>query len=549
MRIRRTLAVLFAGLTAATTVGVFHAVDAVDAVYPAPRPFPLSAPAAASTDPRPTVAVLLGPAGANAADVLAPYETLAVSGRYRVVTVAGSRAPVPLTGGLDLVPDHTFADVGNIDWIVVPEVQEADSPQLQPAVDWLRQRHADGARILSVCAGTGLLARTGLLTGRPATSSWLALYGLERQYPDVQWTRGVRYVDDGRIITTAAVLSGVDGALRILERDHGADVARQAAAAVRWPAYHPGGPATIDAAHPAPADAVALLNVGFRNPVRAGVLLTAGVGEIELASVFRTYTQLSYVGRLTSLTADGQPIRSRHGLTFVPRAAFTAGYDRILVPGHDTARTPAVSGSGKLVYVHSRSEFPFDGTLRDLAATTDAPTARWVVKTLEYRPAAELTGPAVPWSPVLLMALAMAAGALLYTLARAALARLPRLRNWLRHLAEMLVAMVAGMMLLGPVWHPLTHQRPTVAALVMALDMAVGMAAWMAVRGHGPRMIGEMTAAMVAPFVLLSPWVGGAALSAAGHVLMLVAMVALMLVRWEHYSAAPAWAFRSRRTG
>ncbi|WP_198170969.1 DJ-1/PfpI family protein [Actinoplanes awajinensis] len=546
MHIRRSLAVLFAGLAAAATVGVIHGVGAVDAVYPAPRSVPLPPPAAAAADPRPTVAVLLGPAGANAADVLAPFETLAVSGRYRVVTVAESRAPVPLTGGLDLVPDHTFADVGDVAWIVVPEVQQAGSAQLQPAVDWLRQRHAAGTRILSVCAGTGLLARTGLLADRPATSSWLALYGLERQYPDVRWTRGVRYVDDGRIITTAAVLSGIDGALRIIERDHGADVARQAAAAVQWPHYHPGGPASIDAAHPAPADAVALLNAGFRTPVRAGVLLTPGVGEIELASVFRTYTQLSYVARLTSVTADGQPIRSRHGLTFVPRAAVTTGYDRLLVPGHDAARTHTVDATWQPVYVHRRAGFPFDGTLRDLAATTDTPTARWVTKTLEYRPG-DLTGPGVPFSPVLLLALALAAGGIIYAVARAGLARAPRLRTWLRHLAEMLVAMFAGMLLLGPLSDPLTHHRPTVATLVMALDMAAGMAVWMAIRGHGPRMIGEMTAVMVAPFALLSPWLGGTALTATGHVLMLLAMVALMLVRWEHYAADPTWVFRKRR--
>ena len=81
----------------------------------------------------------------------------------------------------------------------------------------------------------------------------------------------------------------------------------------------------------------------------------------------------------------------------------------------------------------------------------------------------------------------------------------------------------------------------------MALDMAVGMAVWMAVRRHGLRMIGEMTLAMVAPFLLLLPWIERRSLVGAGHVLMLVAMVALMLVRWEHYSATPTWAFGSRR--
>ncbi len=543
MTFRRVLAVALAGLAAAAAAGAFHASGAVDAVYPPPRSLPLPPPSTAGADDRPTVAVLLGPAGANAADVLAPYETLAVSGHYRVVTVAERRTPIPLTGGLELVPDRTFADLGPADWIVVPEVQEASSPRLQSTVDWLRERYAGGARILSVCAGAGLLARTGLLTGRPATSSWLGLYGFERQYPKVRWQRGVRYVDDGRIITTAAVLSGVDGALRILEREHGTDAARLAASAVGWRTYRPGGAADIAAAHPAPADTVALLNAGFRPPVHAGVLLTPGVGEIELASVFRTYTQLAYIARLTAVTVDGQPVRSRHGLTFVPRTAVPTGYDRLLVPGHDAAVTHRADPAWRPVYVHARAGFPFDGTLRDLAATTDVPTARWVAKTLEYSPG-ELTGPGFPWVPALLLALATAAGATLYVLARAGLARRPRLRNWLRHLAEMLVAMFAGMLLLAPAWDWLTHDRPVVMTLTMALDMAAGMAAWMAVRGHGPRMIGEMALVMVAPFVVLLPLLSGNALFAAGHALMLAAMVALMLVRWEHYAAAPTWAFR-----
>ena len=103
--------------------------------------------------------------------------------------------------------------------------------------------------------------------------------------------------------------------------------------------------------------------------------------------------------------------------------------------------------------------------------------------------------------------------------------------------------MFAGVLLLAPAWGWLTHGRP----VVMTLDMAAGMAVWMAVRGHGLRMIGEMALVMVAPFVVLLPWMSGAALSTSGHVLMLAAMIALMLVRWEHYATAPTWAFRSGR--
>jgi hypothetical protein len=158
------------------------------------------------------------------------------------------------------------------------------------------------------------------------------------------------------------------------------------------------------------------------------------------SSVFRTYTQLSYVARLTAVTVDGRPIRSRHGLTFVPRAAVGTGYDRLLVPGRDAAHAHRVNPAWKPVYLHTRTEFAFESTLRDLAVTTDLPTARWVARTLEYRPG-DLAGAAFPWLPTLLLILATVAGGDLYVLARVALARAalaPRPRSRLRHLAEIL---------------------------------------------------------------------------------------------------------------
>jgi hypothetical protein len=107
------------------------------------------------------------------------------------------------------------------------------------------------------------------------------------------------------------------------------------------------------------------------------------------------------------------------------------------------------------------------------------------------------------------------------------------------HYLEMVVAMVAGMVLLGPLWDlaaPGLTDRADVAALVMATDMAVGMAAWMRVRGHGWAGIAEMSAAMYLPFVvLLVPfWLGavsGGTLMTVGHVLMLPLMAVAMLWR------------------
>jgi flagellar biosynthetic protein FliP len=119
-----------------------------------------------------------------------------------------------------------------------------------------------------------------------------------------------------------------------------------------------------------------------------------------------------------------------------------------------------------------------------------------------------------------------------------------RTRHLVRHYLEMVVAMLAGMVVLGPVhgylW-PGLDDRADVAALVMATDMAIGMAAWMRFRGHSWPPIAEMSAAMYVPFALLLVpyWLGavsGDLLMTAGHVLMLPAMALAMWWRVDEYA-------------
>jgi transcriptional regulator GlxA family with amidase domain len=437
-------ATILVGLTVPVAVGAVGIAGATGEIYTArgrsAPPAPLETAAAPVHDPeRPTAVVVLGSEGANAADVLAPYEVLASTGAFNLYTVAAQRQPVPLTGNLDLVPDLTFGQLvdrlsATPDVIVVPQLHGATAPVVQ----WLRRQRAQGDPLLvSVCVGAGVLAATGVLDGRPATSHWLGLIGLRRDYPAVRWTDGVRYVDDGEVITTAGVLSGVDGALRVVERMAGPAAAARAARAMHWPAYHQGGAAAIRRLGPAPADVVGLLSAGYRwDRPSTGVLLTDGVGETELASAFRPYTELSYLVRPVAVTADGRPVRSRHGLTFVPRAALAAvapGLDRLVVPGADAARGAAADGLAlpqrlTPVYLHQQPGFAFDGALGDIARTRDVATARWVAKTLQYPTTnPQLSGPAWPWTltlrPILIAAAAVAAVLGIQLLRRRALRR------------------------------------------------------------------------------------------------------------------------------
>lgn len=423
----RVLAGVVAVLLLPAAFATVYATAAFGAQY-APGPDRIT-PAVAPEphDPgKPTAVVVVGALGAEVSDVLAPFEILAATDRFNVYTVGPERRPVPLTGGLDLVPDLTFDELAARaapDLVVVPALPDVGEPTTAPVAEWLRGQAGRGAQLLSVCNGAGVLASAGLLDGRPATSHWMRLAGLESRYPDVEWVRGQRVVDHGDIVSTAGVLSGVDGTLHVIERLVGPAVAQEAAAAIGWRHYGAGAPPPVTTGIAMP-DPAAIVNAGYRfDPPTIGVALTDGVGEIELASVFDPHA-MSLATRTLAVTADGGPVRSRHGLTFLPRADLASaapGLDRLLVPGGAAAAARGVPTSGGLVpeYVHDRPGFPFDATVADLARSTDVATARWAAKVLELpTDGFVLDGPAWPWGPTLVVVALVLPGAAAVALVR-----------------------------------------------------------------------------------------------------------------------------------
>ncbi|WP_410601059.1 DJ-1/PfpI family protein [Amycolatopsis sp. lyj-90] len=359
---------------------------------------------------KPTAVVVVGNEGAVVSDTLAPYEVLATTGAFNVYTVAPQARPVTLTGRLDLIPDLSFAELDSLlssaapEVVVVPALPDLGEPTTRPVTDWLRQQSAKGALLMSVCNGSGLLASAGLLDGRHATAHWFRIGGFEEEFPAVDWIRGTRYVDDGNIVTTAGILSGIDGALRITERIAGPETARKAAEAVGWAHYSPGSSTPMTQNTFEAADTVVAVNTAFRwDKPHLGVLLTTGIRELELAAVFDTYGE-SLAVETTAVGVDGAPILSRHGLTFAPRTAVADDLDRLIVPGavaaasHAADRYPGLSP----VYLHTEPGFPFDAVLEDLAGITDTATTRWTTRTLEY-PSSHLAldGAAWPWTVTL----------------------------------------------------------------------------------------------------------------------------------------------------
>ena len=164
-------------------------------------------------------------------DVAGPFEVLSrarlepgVESRHTednalfdVFTVAKTTQPVNATGGIVLVPRHSFADAPRIDLLLVPG-GFGTRPLLQDSqtIDWIRTTAASARRTASVCTGALLLARAGLLDGRRATTHWGAFGLLTSLAKDVTVDPEARFVDDG-VMTSAGVASGMDLALHIVE--------------------------------------------------------------------------------------------------------------------------------------------------------------------------------------------------------------------------------------------------------------------------------------------------------------------------------------------
>ncbi|MDQ6939063.1 MAG: DJ-1/PfpI family protein [Verrucomicrobiota bacterium] len=143
---------------------------------------------------------------------------------FHLFTVAETAEVVTSGSGLKLKPDHTFANVPEVKVIVIPAQKGSDA-----MIDWLRKNALKTDVTMSVCTGAFKLAKAGLLSGKPATTHHEFLDKLEKEYPDIQVKRGVRFVEGEKISTAGGLTSGTDLALRVVERYFGREIAQSAA--------------------------------------------------------------------------------------------------------------------------------------------------------------------------------------------------------------------------------------------------------------------------------------------------------------------------------
>lgn len=174
-------------------------------------------------------------------DFAGPYEVFTTAARmharidakapplFNVFTIGRIASPLRARAGLSVFPDHDFSHHPPIDILIIPGgvvTAELGRPEVS---QWIADTSVRTKLTASVCTGAFLLAKAGLLEGKQATTHWEDIDDFKSMFPSVKVQTNVRWVDEGKIITSAGISAGIDMSLHLVERMTGRTLATRTA--------------------------------------------------------------------------------------------------------------------------------------------------------------------------------------------------------------------------------------------------------------------------------------------------------------------------------
>lgn len=315
---------------------------------------------------RPLVAIVALNEGTIISDFCIPFGVMARSGVADVVAVSVTPGPVkmqPLTFQLQqTVDDFDRRHPQGADYIFVPAVENDGDPGL---LRWIAAQAAKGGTVISICYGAMAVANTGLFDGHRATSHYSNEAMRVRRFPKVRWQKNIRYVADGKMVSSAGVSASMPTSIALVEAIAGAAKAAQVARDVGidgWSSRHDSDAFQRDPGNAAmpPRDA--------RPDVTLAIPVKPGDDEIALALTAESYSRTGNTMAF-AIAADKAPVRLAHGLVVLPDIVAGDGtrVDRTLAPLEAHQATRAL-----------------DIALTDIAKSYGVAAARNVALFMEY---------------------------------------------------------------------------------------------------------------------------------------------------------------------
>jgi len=148
---------------------------------------------------------------------------------FKLYAVAKSMEPITSQGFVKITPNYTFADCPKPDILVIPGGGTGGVVRDEATMKWIKDSGAESERVISVCTGAFIMQAAGFLDGMKATTHWSAIEQLRKLSPTTTVVENVRYVDNGRIVTSAGVSAGIDMTLHVVAKLLGFDAAEKAA--------------------------------------------------------------------------------------------------------------------------------------------------------------------------------------------------------------------------------------------------------------------------------------------------------------------------------
>ena len=271
---------------------------------------------------QPVVAIIGENGGTELTDFVIPYAVISRSDSATVVTVSTQPGILNMKPALRIQPQASIAEFDarypdGADYVIVPAVSNSDDKTL---VAWVAAQGAKGGTIVSICDGALVVANSGLMKGHRATAHWATEEHRRMMYPDTQWEKNVRYVADGRIVSSAGISAAIPTSLELVEAIAGYQLAAELArelGVIDWSSAH-----NSDVFQPhfgvnLLAHATRFTNTWFHANESIGVPVTSGVDDIALALTVDAYSRTSR-SHVYVLASTIEPVQTRNGLVFMP---------------------------------------------------------------------------------------------------------------------------------------------------------------------------------------------------------------------------------------
>ena len=176
-------------------------------------------------------------------DFSGPFEVFSVANRlanlgWNIWLVAEEKSLIEARGVFQVKPHYSIQNVPELDVLIVVGGVHSEELRKTEVINWIRKTTEKTQITASVCTGAFLLAEAGLLDGLEVTTHWKNILDLQRNYPNLQVRKGIRWIEQGKLFTAAWISAGIEMSLELVARLAGAELAERTARQMEYAWNH-----------------------------------------------------------------------------------------------------------------------------------------------------------------------------------------------------------------------------------------------------------------------------------------------------------------------